>query len=276
MKDCWRVLQLDRELLLFPLFSLLSCAVIFAVIASPMWFSGKIGATFDWLSDRPDSSMDPVVVAATFALYFIVYFVIIFFNSALIACAKIRFGGGDPTVSDGLRAARQRLPQILAWALVTSIVGFLLNFLSNNKNGRSNIVFGLLGAGWAIAAYFVVPVLVTENVGPYQAVKRSVAIIKKSWGEALVAEVGFSALGFVIVLPAMLTFMIAISVFDFLPVLSILLIAVIVLWVFTCALVLSTLGSILKAALYLYATEGKIPSQFDASFVENAFHKAEG
>ena len=32
----------------------------------------------------------------------------IFFNAALVACAIIRFRGGDPTVMDGLRAATAR------------------------------------------------------------------------------------------------------------------------------------------------------------------------
>ena len=37
------------------------------------------------------------------------------------------------------------------------------------------------------------------------------------------------------------------------------------------ALVLTTLGGILKAALYVYAVEGTVPRHFEASDMERAF-----
>ena len=40
-----------------------------------------------------------------FVYYFANYFVIVFCNSALVACAMIRFKGGSPSVADGWRAA---------------------------------------------------------------------------------------------------------------------------------------------------------------------------
>ena len=40
-------------------------------------------------------------------------FVIIFFNAALVACAKIRFDGGDPTIRQGLSVAWTRAGKIL-------------------------------------------------------------------------------------------------------------------------------------------------------------------
>ncbi len=60
------------------------------------------------------------------------------------------------------------------------------------------IIIGLLGATWTVASFLVVPVLVTRNVGPVDAVKESVLLLKKSWGENLIGHFGLGAV-FVVV-----------------------------------------------------------------------------
>jgi hypothetical protein len=59
-------------------------------------------------------------VAISFAFYLATSFVIVFFNTALVCCALMRFNGGNPTLGDGLNAAMARLPQILGWVLLTA------------------------------------------------------------------------------------------------------------------------------------------------------------
>ena len=115
-KQSWRVLMLDKQLLVFPLLSGIACLLVLASFAAGViaagHFQGKEGDTTAWV--------------LAFIYYFVNYFVIVFFNSALVACAMVRFQGGSPTVGDGLRAASARLPQILAWVLLASTVGIVL------------------------------------------------------------------------------------------------------------------------------------------------------
>src|SRR5205807_7054495 len=106
------------------------------------------------------------------------------------ACAMIRFRGGNPTIADGLRAARERITQIIAWAFLAATVGVALRIIAERVGFIGKIVIAILGAAWTVATYFVVPVLVVEKLGPYVALKRSTAIIKKTWGESLVSNVG--------------------------------------------------------------------------------------
>ena len=54
---------------------------------------------------------------------------------------------------------------------------------------------GLLEFSWAVITYFVVPVLVTEKVGPVTAVKRSAAILRAKWGESLAGEARIGLIG---------------------------------------------------------------------------------
>ena len=109
----------------------------------------------------------------SFAFYFSTYFVIIFCNSALISCAMMRFNGQEPSVGDGFRMAMSRLPQIFAWALVSATVGMLLKVIENAHEKVGYYISMLLGAAWSIMTFFVVPVLVVEKTGPFEAVGRS-------------------------------------------------------------------------------------------------------
>src|SRR5690606_40814523 len=47
-----------------------------------------------------------------------------------------------------------------------------------------------IGLAWTLATFLVVPVLVSQNVGPIEALKESVSLLKRSWGENLAGNVG--------------------------------------------------------------------------------------
>lgn len=270
-KICWQTLLLDRELLLFPIISFVIWCLTAAIVATYIWYGGHFDALMAWLQTLEQDPFNPVFLAVMFGMYFTTSFIFIFFNAALIACAKIRFNGGDPTLSDGIDAAIVRLPQILGWSLLTSTVGFILQMLANKNKGLGRFIFGFLGVGWAVASYFAVPVLVTENTGPVKSLTRSVNIIKQTWGEALGAKLGFSALSFIIAIPMVLFTSVGAFVAVNDPIRGFTLIAIGLAIAVISSLILSTLGAILKAALYVYATEGKTVTGFDKNTFEQAF-----
>jgi hypothetical protein len=111
--------------------------------------------------------------AIAFLFYLSQYFVIFYFNAALVGAAMIRLEGGDPTVADGLRIAKSKIAVILGYALTAATVGRLLRTLQGRVGFIGRIAVGLLGVGWTIATYLVVPVLVNRDVGPIDAIKES-------------------------------------------------------------------------------------------------------
>src|SRR5262249_58757603 len=141
-------------------------------------------------------ALPPCLYAVGFAYYFCTSFVIVFFNAALIGCALLKFAGQPATLGDGLRAAGSRLPQIAAWALVSATVGVILKAIENANQKAGEIISAVLGTAWSILTFFVVPVLVVEKVGPFQAVARSVSILRKAWGEALFGGIGLGLFTF--------------------------------------------------------------------------------
>lgn len=270
-KQCWRVLMLDSELVLFPLMSGAAMLLVMASFFIPLWESGALQAAAEHQHQHVTATQDPLLFAAYFAFYLVSYFVIIFFNSALVACAMIRLRGGDPTVGDGLRAAMKCLPAILGWALLSAIVGMVIQAIEERVGILGKFVVGFIGLSWAIASYFVIPTIVTENVGPIQALKRSASIIKKTWGETLTAQVGLSVVVFAagIVTAGLIVGGGALMAMS--PVLGGSLMVLGIVWIFAVVLVGATLHAILTAALYLYAADGKVPENFDNALLKNAF-----
>ena len=268
-KQAMQILKLDKELLVFPLLSGIACLFVLASFAVPLFLTGAL----DSLEGGQENVAQNVLAwLVLFAFYFVNYFVITFFNSALVGCAVIRLKGGDPTVSDGFHSALPRLPQIAGWSLVAATVGVLLKVIESRSERVGEIVAGLLGMAWSITTFFVVPVLVIEGLGPIDSVKRSVAVMRKTWGESLVSNWGIGLIVFALSLVAMLPILAGGYLMNTgLNVVGIALIAVGVVLLIAVALISSALNSIVLAALYIYAAEDQMPDGFDSQLVQGAF-----
>ncbi|HRF98076.1 MAG TPA: DUF6159 family protein, partial [Aggregatilineales bacterium] len=161
---------------------------------------------------EPTAAQTIIGLVIAFLFYWITYTVIIFAQTALVGAAMIRLNGGDPTISDGFRIASERLGKIIAYASIAATVGMVLNGLRNAARESDNIVVSIIGqlfAGalnmaWNLITFLVVPVLVVENVGPIEAIKRSGSYLKKTWGENLVATTGMGFISFLFMMAGMI------------------------------------------------------------------------
>ena len=77
----------------------------------------------------------------------------------------IRLDGGSPTLGDGLRIANGRIGTILGYAVISATVGVILRAIQERVGFIGRLIAGLLGAGWAVATFLVVPVIVTSDRG---------------------------------------------------------------------------------------------------------------
>ncbi|MFZ5637520.1 MAG: DUF6159 family protein [Pseudomonadota bacterium] len=256
------VLRADKELMLFPILSALATVLVLATFALPAFtlklFSG-------------DSRI--VGAALAFLFYFCQYAVIVFFNSALVAAATIRLEGGDPTFSDGIRAAKARLPAILGYAAIAATVGVILQALKDRDN---NIIVRMIGSGlgmaWTLATFLVVPVLVNRDVGPVEALKQSVTLLKKTWGENAIGNVGIgAAFGLITVLTAIVGVIATILAWQVSMALGIAVGAIFLVAVLLLGVTQSALGGIYSAALYRYAVSHETPDAFSGLALESAF-----
>lgn len=271
-KQSIQVLRLDKELLLFPLFSGIACTLVLGSFALPLWLGGALDSVAEGGSVR-----STWVYLLGFAFYFVNYFVIIFFNSALVACAVIRLKGGDPVVRDGVDAALARILQIAGWALVAATVGLILKAIESRSNRFGEIVASLLGMAWSIVTFFVIPVIVIERTNPVDAVRRSTEIMRSHWGESLGANFGIGLMVFLAILLGLLPLGLAIVAFSYhWTVLGCFLALLGGAYLLAVSLISSALQSIIVAALYVYAAEHKAPQHFDPATLDHAFSATYG
>lgn len=264
MSECWDVLKQDKGLLIFPLISGICCLILIASFAIPFYVTGA------WQPPARDASAQHQVLyyGLLFLFYFANYFIIVFFNAAIVACAAARMTGGNPTVGDGFRAAAARLPVIVGWALVSATVGLLLRVVEDRSEKIGRIAAGLLGMAWTAVSFLVVPILVIENKGPIAALKDSTTLLKKTWGEQLVSNFSFGTIFFLLSIPAFGLVVLGIFLKS-LPLLFVCIGVAVIYWI-ALALVQSALQAIFQTALYLYARDGQVPEGFRGEVLGNA------
>ena len=267
VKASWRVLLADKELMIFPVVAFFASLVVMVTFAVPTVLAGVL----DSAVTNGDVGVFSYVVA--FLFYVVMYFVTIFFNSALVGAAMIRLEGGDPTVRDGFRIAFSKLGTIFGYAVIAATVGVILRTISERSGTLGRIVVSLVGFVWNIATFLVVPVLVVENVGPLDAVKRSANLLKQTWGEQIAGNLSvgviFGLITFgVILLGIPLVILAVLSGSVVVVVTAVLLILLLIMLI---SLVSSTLSGIYTAAVYRYATTGDTGGYFDANMVKDAF-----
>ncbi|MGD8625096.1 MAG: DUF6159 family protein [Anaerolineae bacterium] len=268
VKASARVLQADKELMIFPIISAISVLIVTLTFALPSILAGLVDSVID-------GEARVLGTAVAFLFYLVQYFVIFFFNSALVGAAMIRLRGGDPTVGDGFRIAGRHIGSLLGYAFMAATVGMILRWLSERAGTLGRIVISLVGLVWNVATYLVVPVLVVEGVDPITGLKRSVELLKQTWGEQIAGNLSiglvFGLLTFLIILAGVPLVILAVNAESLALIIAVIVIMVLALTF--VALVNSTLSGIYVAAVYQYATTGETGGYFRRELVENAFRQ---
>lgn len=260
MKMSWNVLMKDKELIFFPIFAGIGLAILLGVFFGV----GTATGSLDRLSNEaePANIGDAILVVLFF---FLSYFITIFFNAALVSAALERLRGGDPNVRSGLSHAAAHVHTILGWAIIAATVGLILMLLRSRSNNMiTRIVIDLIGGAWEFMTFFVVPVLVSEGLGPIASIKRSAGIIRQTWGRHITASFGFMIVYFIAaligILPAILVGLVS-------PVAGI---AVGLVTISAAMGTVQAMEGIFKAALYEYAL-GEQPLEFDLRTLQTAY-----
>ncbi len=264
VKASANVLRLDKELMIFPLMSGIATVLVAASFIAPIFMIGP-----ELFVDGENPSY--MAYALGFLFYLVQYTVIFFFNAALVGAALIRLDGGDPTVSDGLAIASKRMGAILGYAAIAATVGMLLRFIEERVGFLGKIAIAFVGLAWTLTTYLTVPILVTKDIGPVDAVKESVAIFKRTWGAQVVGNFGMGwavtlmALSWTVVCCLALFLLAPGGAFIVVPIVGVMVLGYVFL-----ALFASALTGIYTAALYRYAITGDT-GYFDSDIMGQAF-----
>lgn len=264
--DSWGVLRSNKRFMMFPFLSTLAAVLVLISFAVPLYVVRD-----KWVD--VGGGTPPWLYVVIFAFYLVNYFVMIFFNAALVHCALMKMNGEDPSVGDGIRAAMSRFPQILAWAVVSATVGLILKAIENAHEKAGYWISLILGAVWTAMTYFVVPVIVVEQAGPFKAIGRSTSIIKKTWGEAIIGHFGIGIISFLLFLPVLLLGMVTFVLWTKVGVsvgvmMFVVTLVAAVIWMAAS----SALSGIYLTALYQFAAYDKVPEGFSDEAMRGAFY----
>ena len=189
--NSFKVLKENKQLIVFPIlsgFSLLLVTASFftAALAKSGWHVNAI---------RDYNKVTQYSLLLLF--YFANYFVVVFFNVALMHCTRMYFKGKEVNLRDGLNYSISRIWAIFSWALFAATIGTLLRLLQENMGKIGRIIITLIGVMWNVTTFFVVPIIAYERGSALHAFKRSAQLMKDKWGEKIGASFSFVLIQFI-------------------------------------------------------------------------------
>ena len=153
---------------------------------------------------RASTAHTPLTYVVGVVGYLLITFVVTFFAAALVAGARERLLGGNPTLGSAFAVAARPPRPIFLWSLLTGTVGSHPQHhpeagpaSSARSSSGPSAWPGRSSPGWPC------PVIVVEGTGPITSLKRSAALFRQTWGENLIGQVGFGLVGFVFMVPGL-------------------------------------------------------------------------
>lgn len=262
LKDSYAFLKNNKDLIILPLISTVATLTFFACV----FFYGVISGTS---IKALNAASFLVKIVGLGAFNFLLSCVVIFFNTALVVAATMRLRGQECSVSTSLKIACGHWDKIIAWSFVSVTVGFILRSLERSPLIIRGLVGFLAGAAWAMASFFVIPMLVFEQVGPIEALRRGGKLFVGNWRKTISVNMVL----FFVLLPIYLLIML---LFD--PVAtatgSIVFATILMLSIFIpLGIVTSTFDTIVTCALYLKLRHDQTPKAFRGGLLDEIFER---
>lgn len=279
-KRCFAVVKDNPYLLLFPILAGVVGTVVVLVVGGVG--VGVLGpavslADLDKGGDVPTSVTVTAFVFAFIAAY-LATAVTRVCMAGVVHCANEELQGRDSSFGAGLSAAFGRLPQLLGWALIQTVVGWLLQAIQGN--GGDNVVVNILrlvlatlaAVAWSVISFFVLPMIMLRDKGPISGMKESIGLIRSTWGKQIAGGV---RIGGLIILLSVLPGIVALVGGGFLafastPYVGIPLMILGGLLILIGQVLISTLRAVFSVALLHYAEDGSVIGPFDGAELAHA------
>jgi hypothetical protein len=257
-KTVLRLIREDRALLLLPLLSGVLLIAAAAVVFIPLVTAFLVNPS-GMIAFVHTSGGAALLVVVFLLLYFTLVFLSVFFLAALVGAATLKLSGKNATVRDGLQIAWAKKGRLLVWALISASVGLLIQLVASRFKG----IVGLLirfGAGvtWAVATYFVIPVLLYEDNTAWRSLVRSAKLFAGTFGRWFFSNLLLSLIVVGVFLLGLIPFVAGIlSLSTSVPLGVGLILLAVVIWIFA-AVFSAAVAGVTRAVLYRYATTGQI------------------
>lgn len=265
VSESWQVLKQDKEMIFFPILSMIFSLVPFILLLTFYFFVVLKGSFANAENINVDQGQYKYLVLLVY--YAFAFFIVNFFQAGVFVIAHARFNGQNIGFSEAFGVAVKNSGKIFVWSLISATVGVILNAISEKSNIVGKIVAGLLGAAWNIMTYFSLPSLVIGQNSIKDSFKDSASVIRKNWGETIIINFGAGLFFGMIIILGLL---VGIGLVILVPQLILLVVFLFFVLVVAVSIISSTLNSIFKLALYEYAKTGVVPQGFSGEVIQGA------
>ncbi|MHA1681365.1 MAG: DUF6159 family protein [Promethearchaeota archaeon] len=273
-KASFGVVKKKKTLLVFPIVSFIVSALFLVIVAWPTYIVAYLsGAAYNWW----------VTLLIVFFQYLVLAVISTFTNVCLVYTAAGMLKKKPKKIGffSAVRFAFSKFNLIVGWAMISATVGiifYILDSASRNKNVggliASIVRFGL-GIAWKIMTIMIIPVMVFNDVGPFEALKMSGKMFKRVWGEHLVRKLSHGLIAFLLVLAGIGIFVLGcLLVWWQWPsnwMLYVYLGIGLFVYFLILALVFNVANKVYDTALYMYADKGHIPKLYKGIKLNTAF-----
>ena len=268
LRAATRTLQAHPRLVWFTVLSAIVSAIVVGIGGAIAWLGNDAAAWLPFADAPPEAAKSRSMLVFGLATWFGTHLVAPFFAVALARATLDAMASRPWNVKDALRGAGQRFATIATFAVLNASVGGLLARLRGDGSARragaaSRATAKVLGLAWWAATYLAVPVMAREPRSGFAAVGRSASLFRETWREAFIGRLVLGWLWAPALVIAAVPFVLCLllkvqhaGVFALavvLPAFALVLLGVI----------LQTLDTIYRCALYVFATEGVVPEPFD-------------
>lgn len=190
-----------------------------------------------------------------------------FFAVSLAAGAHERMNGGNPSVKSAMAQAWKHKKAVVGWALLSVTVGLVLNALKEKFKTAGNIASTLGGMAFSIASFFVIPIIASENLGPWPALKKSVATFRDKWSSTARVQLRLALYVLGLIAAAVVAVIVVVVLANVNSVLAVVVGIVLGVAIFYAALVLGAISSYSRVALYRYSSGMPTPGIDESAII---------
>jgi hypothetical protein len=276
-KQSWSALGRNRQLIVFPIISGIGMIIVTVLFFIPEAFAFRPILE----ADDPSAAQWIVAFVVLFLYYLVASFVITFSNTALVGATLKAIDGEPATVGDGFSVAMSRLGKIIIYSLISATVGVIARSITQSGRQSDNIIVSILAAilgsliqgAWSLLVFFAIPVMVVEDIGVRDSLKRSFELFKQTWGEGFVGSTAIGGISCLVSLAVILIGGGIAAAGIFVPSLALIIVGlvVLILGLVVVSLLNGAVNGIFQASMYHYATTGDAGPFIDGELAREAF-----
>jgi hypothetical protein len=208
------------------------------------------------------------------AAYLVLMFLATFSNVAFSNEIFNALSGRPVSIHSGLLFAWSRVGSILVWSLFAGIVGIIIQQMEQRFGWIGKIILRVVGVMWSVASVFVIPIIVREpELNPVTLLRKSAGTLRKTWGEALIGYLGVNA-ALALCISASFAVVLLIAIASLVAGPGWIAATIAVVWllaIIALCYAASVADQIYRCALYIYASEGVVPSPYSAEMMDMAW-----